>query len=58
MGQRATGLAEEKTERNAEIYRRRVAGETPTVLGKAYDLSPSRIYKIFRAQQKKQEGNK
>ena len=55
MGQKATGLAEEKTERNAEIYRRRMAGETPTVLGRAYDLARSRIYQILRAQQKKQD---
>ena len=51
MGQ----ISEEKTERNAEIYRRRVAGETPTVLGKAYDLSPNRIYRIVCAQKKKQD---
>ena len=51
MGQ----VSEEKTERNAEIYRRRMSGEMPTALGKAYDLSPNRIYKIVRTQQKKQD---
>ena len=51
MGQ----ASEEKTERNSEIYRRRMSGEMPTALGKVYDLSPSRVYKIVCTQQKKQD---
>lgn len=51
MGERA----EEKFERNAEIYRRRMAGEMPTKLGEEYDLSPSRVAKII-IQQKKNYG--
>ena len=46
-------IAEEKTERNAEIYYRRMAGEGPKVLGKEYDLSPSRVYKIVMRYSKK-----
>jgi Mor family transcriptional regulator len=46
-------IAEEKTERNAEIYYRRMAGEGPKALGEEYDLSPSRVYKIVMQYGKK-----
>jgi len=52
MGERA----QEKTERNAELYRRWLAGDMPTKLGKEYDLSPSRVAKII-TQQKKYRGD-
>tara|TARA_E500000318_G_scaffold42056_1_gene40271 strand:+ start:687 stop:848 length:162 start_codon:yes stop_codon:yes gene_type:complete len=45
--------AEEKTERNAEIYYRRMAGERLKDLCKQYDLSRSRVYKIVMQYSKK-----
>ena len=46
-------IAEEKTERKAEIYYRRMAGEGPKALGEEYDLCPSRLYKIVMQYGKK-----
>ena len=46
-------IAEEKTERNAEIYYRRMAGERSKDLCKQYDLSRSRVYKIVMQYGKK-----
>ncbi len=51
-------VVEEKTERNEEIYHRRMAGEMPTALGKVYGISANRVYQIVRAQQKKREKTK
>jgi Mor family transcriptional regulator len=46
-------VSKEKTERNAEIYYRRMAGEGPKALGEEYDLCPSRVYKIVMQYGKK-----
>ena len=46
-------IAEEKTERNAEIYYRRMAGERLKDLCKQYYLSRSRVYKIVMQYGKK-----
>ncbi len=39
-------VSEEKLDRNAEIYHRRMSGEGPKALGEAYGLSANRIYRI------------
>jgi Mor family transcriptional regulator len=49
-------VSKEKTERNAEIYYRRMAGEGPKALGEEYDLCPSRVYKIVMQYDKKTGG--
>ena len=46
-------VSKEKTERNAEIYYRRMAGERLKDLCKQYDLSRSRVYKIVMQYSKK-----
>ena len=46
-------VSEEKLDRNAEIYRRRMSGEGPKFLGKEYGLCPSRIYKIVTQYEKR-----
>jgi Mor family transcriptional regulator len=46
-------VSEEKLDRNAEIYRRRMSGEGPKFLGKEYDLCPNRIYKIVTQYEKR-----
>lgn len=43
----------EKRERNAEIYRRYLAGEDSVVLGRAYGLSDRRIRDIVEKERKK-----
>jgi Mor family transcriptional regulator len=43
----------EKRERNAEIYRRYVAGEDSVVLRRAYGLSDRRIRDIIEKERKK-----
>ena len=45
-------LAEPKTERNLEIYRRLKNGESPMELAKEFDIYLSRIYTIkYRVQE-------
>ena len=39
-----------KTARNAEIYRRYQAGESPSALAREYGISEQRIYVIVRKQ--------
>jgi Mor family transcriptional regulator len=43
----------EKRERNAEIYRRYLAGEDSVILGRAYGLSDRRIRDIIEKERKK-----
>ncbi len=43
----------EKRERNAEIYRRYLAGEDSVVLGRAYGLSDRRIRDIMEHERKR-----
>jgi hypothetical protein len=43
----------EKRERNAEIYRRYLAGEDSVALGRAFDLSDRRIRNIIDHERKK-----
>jgi len=42
--------------RNAEITRRRLAGERPTDLAAEFEVSPERIWQIVQAEQRRQRG--
>lgn len=42
--------------RNAEITRRRLAGERPTDLAGEFEVSPERIWQIVQAEQRRQRG--
>lgn len=44
------------SERNAEITRRRLAGERPTDLAIEFAVSPERIWQIVQAEQRRQRG--
>ncbi|MBD9433237.1 hypothetical protein IB257_25145 [Achromobacter sp. ACM03] len=44
------------SERNAEITRRRQAGERPTDLAKEFGVSPERVWQIVQAEQRHQRG--
>lgn len=44
------------SERNAEITRRRLAGERPTDLAIEFEVSPERIWQIVQAEQRRQRG--
>ena len=46
----------EKRERNAEIYRRYLAGEDSVVLGRAFGLSDRRIRDIIEHERKRTAG--
>lgn len=42
--------------RNAEITRRRLAGERPSDLGLEFGITPERVWQIVRAEQRRQRG--
>lgn len=46
----------EQIARNAEIARRRMAGERPTDLAKEFGVSPERVWQIVQAEQRRQRG--
>ncbi|WP_313619536.1 hypothetical protein [Achromobacter sp.] len=43
-------------ERNAEITRRRLAGERPSDLGLEFGITPERVWQIVQAEQRRQRG--
>jgi hypothetical protein len=52
-GQKLEWKTWEKRERNAEIYRRYLAGEDSVVLGRVYGLSDRRVRSIIEQERKR-----